>query len=202
MRMSYTSFESGVLTRIVDPRAAPSESLKFSIHFEKGIPVKLEVGSETTTGSLELFKAVSKIGPDHGVGRVDIKSRGFYNAPGLPILPILTSRVSPLIATSATSVISSSPAGGLGLYNDTYFSPERGFLENSVTFSQKGVNGKVNMMAYKGDAYVIGHSSKTSNLYSESEASIDTLEGLSPEDTSWVQTFLNIEKLRLVLAVP
>lgn len=65
-----------------------------------------------------------------------------------------------------------------------YFSPEREFLENSITFSQKGVNGKVHMMVYKGNAYVIGRSSETSNLYSETEASMDTLEGFSPEDTS------------------
>ncbi|RWA14128.1 hypothetical protein EKO27_g969 [Xylaria grammica] len=65
-----------------------------------------------------------------------------------------------------------------------YFSPKPEFLENSITFSRKSVNGKVNMMAYKGNAYVIGHSSETSGLYSETEASMDTLEGLSPEDTS------------------
>lgn len=70
------------------------------------------------------------------------------------------------------------------LYNGMYFSPEREFLGNSITFSQKGVNGKVNMMVYKGNAYVIGRSSQTSNLYSETKASMDTLEGFSPEDTS------------------
>lgn len=75
-----------------------------------------------------------------------------------------------------------------------YFSPEREFLENSIIFSQKGVNGKVNMMAYKGNAYVLGRSSETSNLYSETEASMDTLEGFSPEDTSG---FIAIQAIRL-----
>lgn len=62
-----------------------------------------------------------------------------------------------------------------------YFSPEREFLENSIIFSQKNVNGTVHMMAYKGSAYVTGRFSETSNLYSETEASMDSLEGFSPE---------------------
>ncbi len=62
-----------------------------------------------------------------------------------------------------------------------YFSPEREFLENSVIFSQKNVNGTVHMMAYKGNSYVLGRFSETSNLYSETEASMDSLEGFSPE---------------------
>lgn len=37
------------------------------------------------------------------------------------------------------------------------------------------------MMAYKGNAYVLGRFSETSNLYSETEASMDSLEGFSPE---------------------
>ncbi|KAK5633861.1 hypothetical protein RRF57_009575 [Xylaria bambusicola] len=58
-----------------------------------------------------------------------------------------------------------------------YFSPEREFLENSITFAQKRVEGKVHITACKGNAYVIGRSSEISNLYSEVEASMDTLEG-------------------------
>lgn len=62
-----------------------------------------------------------------------------------------------------------------------YFSPEREFLENSVIYSQKDVNGTVNLMAYKGNAYVTSRFSESSNLYSETEASMDSLEGFSPE---------------------
>lgn len=62
-----------------------------------------------------------------------------------------------------------------------YFSPEREFLQNSIEFSQRQVDGKVHLMAYKGNAYVLGRSSETSNLYSETESSMDTLEGFSPE---------------------
>ena len=36
-----------------------------------------------------------------------------------------------------------------------------------MVFSQKNVTGEVRMMAYKGNAYVLGRSSDSSNLYSE-----------------------------------
>lgn len=75
-----------------------------------------------------------------------------------------------------------------------YFSPERELLENSILFSQRHVEGKVDMMVFKGGAYILGRSSETSNLYSETQASMDTLEGFSPEDTSG---FIAIQAIRL-----
>lgn len=49
-----------------DPLKAPDVPTNFTIHFEKGIPVKLEVGSEVITGSLAIFKGLNKIGHDNG----------------------------------------------------------------------------------------------------------------------------------------
>ncbi|KAK8929212.1 hypothetical protein H634G_09602 [Metarhizium anisopliae BRIP 53293] len=49
-------------------------------------------------------------------------------------------------------------------------------------------------MAFKGNAYVVGRSSETSNLYSETESSMDTLEGFAPIDTSG---FIAIQGIRL-----
>ncbi|PHH86954.1 hypothetical protein CDD83_9496 [Cordyceps sp. RAO-2017] len=80
------------------------------------------------------------------------------------------------------------------LYNGMYFSPEREFVENSIVFSQRNVTGVVRMTAYKGNAYVLGRSSDASNLYSEEDASMDSLEGFSPEDTSG---FIAIQAIRL-----
>lgn len=80
------------------------------------------------------------------------------------------------------------------LYNGMYFSPEREFLENSIIFSQRNVTGQVRMRVYKGNAYVLGRSSTASNLYSEQDASMDSLEGFSPVDTSG---FIAIQSIRL-----
>lgn len=75
-----------------------------------------------------------------------------------------------------------------------YLSPERALLENSIVFSQRHVEGKVDMMVYKGGAYVLGRSSEISNLYSETEAFMDTLEGFGLKDTSG---FIAIQAIRL-----
>ena len=70
------------------------------------------------------------------------------------------------------------------LYNGMWFSPEVEFLNNSIEFSQRTINGSVNMLAYKGNVYVVGRKSETSNLYSEEDASMDSLATFSPIDTT------------------
>lgn len=54
------------LTVCADPIDAPNTPTEFSITFEKGIPVKLEIGGETITGSLTIFKKLNDIGRDNG----------------------------------------------------------------------------------------------------------------------------------------
>jgi argininosuccinate synthase len=66
--------------------------------------------------------------------------------------------------------------------------------QNSLLFSQKRVNGEVRLFAYKGNVYVKGRSSDTEKLYSETEASMDTLEDFSPVDTTG---FIGIQTIRL-----
>lgn len=80
------------------------------------------------------------------------------------------------------------------LYNGMYFSPEREFVENSLVFAQQRVNGLVRLRCYKGNAYVLGRSSATEKLYSEEEASMDSLDNFSPEDTTG---FIGIVAIRL-----
>jgi argininosuccinate synthase len=80
------------------------------------------------------------------------------------------------------------------LYNGMYFTPEREFLENSIIFSQKHVTGEVRMSVYKGAAYVLGRKSDASNLYSQEDASMDSLETFQPVDTTG---FIAIQAIRL-----
>ena len=77
----------------LDPLDTTDAPTEFSIHFEKGVPVKVVLGDQEATDSIELFKLLNKIGHDNGVGRIDIvetrlvgiKSRGCYDTPGLTI---------------------------------------------------------------------------------------------------------------------
>jgi argininosuccinate synthase len=65
----------------------------------------------------------------------------------------------------------------------------------AIKFSQRQVEGKVSLVAYKGNAYVVGRSSETSNLYSEDESSMDTLDmNWTPQDTTG---FIAIQGIRL-----
>ncbi|EMR67303.1 putative argininosuccinate synthase protein [Eutypa lata UCREL1] len=211
----HCSYEAGALenvdytppkelwTQTIDPEDAPDKPYHFTLFFEKGVPVKIITeDKKEVTDSLELFKLLNKIGHDHGVGRIDIvenrfiglKSRGCYDTPGLTIARlahidlVLDSRVRELRDQFCTLSWSRQ------LYNGMYFSPEREFIENSIVFSQESVNGKVRMMAYKGQTYVLGRSSESSNLYSEEDASMDSLDTFSPMDTTG---FIAINAIRL-----
>ncbi|KAL7622114.1 hypothetical protein AAE478_007616 [Parahypoxylon ruwenzoriense] len=213
----HSSYEAGVLedpdhtppkdlwTRTVDPLDAPNEPQHFTLYFEKGIPVKIVDGNDTVTGSVALFKRLNKIGHDHGVGRIDIvenrfiglKSRGCYDTPGLTIARLAHIDLEALVMDSKVREIRDqfcTISWSRLIYNGMYFSPEREFVENSIVFSQKNVTGEVRMMAYKGNAYVLGRKSDASNLYSAEDASMDSLEGFSPMDTTG---FIEIQAIRL-----
>lgn len=56
---------------------APNEPQHFTVHFEKGVPTKVETDGQAVTGSVEVFKQLNKIGHDHGVGRIDIVENRF-----------------------------------------------------------------------------------------------------------------------------
>ncbi|KAM3484072.1 hypothetical protein MY8738_002511 [Beauveria namnaoensis] len=215
--LAHTSAESGILekpevvapkdvwTKSVDPLDAPDVPTKFSITFKAGIPIKLAVeGGETYTNSVELFKKLNEIAGANGVGRVDIvesrfiglKSRGCYDAPAHTVLRLAHVDLEGMTVDSKVRSIMSWIGNEWSqcLYNGMYFSPERELLENSIIYSQRHVNGTVNMMVYKGAAHVLSRSAPDSNLYSEEQASMDTLEGFSPEDTSG---FIAIQAIRL-----
>lgn len=40
----------------------PDKPTPFTVHFEQGVPVKLEVGDKVVTGSLEILKEANEIG--------------------------------------------------------------------------------------------------------------------------------------------
>jgi argininosuccinate synthase len=215
--MAHCSYEAGILedpsksppddmwVMTDDPRNAPNEPTDLAIHFEKGLPTKLVTPQGTQTDSVELFRELNELGKVHGVGRIDIvenrfiglKSRGCYDSPAMTILRlahldleglVLDGQVRNLRDRFVTFEWSNL------LYNGMYFSPEREFVENSLVFSQRRVNGEVRLRLYKGNTYVLGRSSSTENLYSELEASMDTVEDFRPQDTTG---FIGIQSIRL-----
>ena len=80
------------------------------------------------------------------------------------------------------------------LYDGFYFSPEREFIENSLIFAQKNVNGVVRLRLYKGNCIILGRYSETEKLYDAVQASMDELTDFSPASTTG---FIEISAIRL-----
>lgn len=216
--LAHCSYEAGILEDpsktppldlwklTIDPQNAPETPEEFTIHFEKGLPVKLEYDTnKSVTDPLDLFLTANAIARRHGVGRIDIvenrfiglKSRGCYETPGLTILRsahvdleglVLDREIRALRDQFVTFNYSKI------LYNGLYFSPEREYLEDSIVSSQKTVNGKVRCSVYKGSFTVLGRSSETSKLYDMSESSMDEIGTFEPCDTSG---FISVMAIRI-----
>jgi len=216
--MVHCSYEAGVLEdpdhsppkdlwkMTLDPLDAPDKPYEFVLHFEKGIPVKIITeDKKEVTDSLDLFKLLNKIGHDNAIGRTDIvenrfiglKSRGCYDTPGLTIARLAHIDIEGITLDAKVRELRDqfvTQSWSRMLYNGMYFSPEREFVEVPLKHCQEKVSGQVRMMVYKGNAYVLGRSTNSSNLYSEQDASMDSLEGFSPMDTTG---FININAIRL-----
>ncbi|XEV06371.1 hypothetical protein FSHL1_011658 [Fusarium sambucinum] len=213
----HCSYEAGILedpdhtppkdlwTQTVDPLEAPDKPFDFTVHFEKGLPVKVVTPDQEATDSVELFKLLNKIGHDHGVGRIDIvenrwiglKSRGCYDTPGLTIARLAHVDLEGLVLDSKVRKLRDqfvTVEWSQCLYNGMYFSPEREWLDEAIVSAQKGVNGQVRLRVYKGNVYVLGRSSDTSCLYSQEDASMDSLDTFSPLDSTG---FIAIQSIRL-----
>ena len=215
--LAHCSYEAGILenpdqtppddmwTMTDDPIKAPNEPLDITLSFEKGIPSKLVTPWETLTDSVQLFKELNHIGKIHGIGRIDIvenrfiglKNRGCYDSPAMTILRLAHLDLEGLVLDAQVRSLRDqfvTHNWSIYLYNSMYFSPEREFVENALLFSQKRVNGEIRLRCYKGAVYVLSRSSATEKLYSDEEASMDSLDNFSPEDTTG---FIGIQSIRL-----
>jgi len=219
--LAHCSYEAGILEDpnttpptdmwklTVDPLTAPDQPEDFTITFEKGVPVKLELTEngkkKTVTDSVDVFLTANAIARRHGVGRIDIvenrfigiKSRGCYETPGLTCLRAAHIDLEGLVMDREVRALRDQFVTfnySKLLYNGMYFSPEREFLEASITASQKSVNGQVRCRAYKGSVSVLGRSSETEKLYDMTESSMDEIGDFSPAETTG---FINVSAIRL-----
>jgi argininosuccinate synthase len=178
----------------------------FTIHFEKGLPVKLEhSGGKVATDAVDLFLTANALARKHGVGRIDIvenrfiglKSRGCYETPGYTMLRAAHIDLEGLVLDREVRALRDQFVTfnyAKLLYNGLYFSPEREFLEDSIVSSQKSVNGAVRCRAFKGMFSVLGRWSDTEKLYDESESSMDEIGDFAPSDTTG---FISVNAIRL-----
>ncbi|KAH0422748.1 hypothetical protein CcaCcLH18_12625 [Colletotrichum camelliae] len=211
---AHCSYEAGMLedpnvtppedmwTKTVSPLQAPDAPLDITVHFDKGLPVKVVSPQQTATDPVELFGLLNALGKEHGVGRIypyhsfiGLKSRGCYDSPAMTILRLAHISIEGLVLDGAVRRLRDNLSKQWAelLYNGMYFSPERAFLQPSLDFSQQRVNGEVRLRLYKGNAYVLGRTSQE-KLYSEEDASMDSLTTFDPSETSG---FITINAIRL-----
>ncbi|KAI8300400.1 Argininosuccinate synthase [Colletotrichum sp. SAR11_240] len=192
-------------TKTVSPLQAPDAPLDITVHFDKGLPVKVVTPQQTATDPVELFGLLNALGKEHGVGRIDIVENRYIctfiglksrdDSPAMTILRLAHISIEGLVLDGRVRSLRDSLSKQWSelLYNGMYFSPERAFLQPSLDFSQERVNGEVRLRLYKGNAYVLGRTSQE-KLYSEEDASMDSLTTFDPSETSG---FITINAIRL-----
>ena len=218
----HTSYESGKLEdamcgpddsmfkMTVSPKVAPDESETVRIEFVKGVPVKITNLNDKTeiTDPLELFLYCNKVAGKHGVGRIDIvenrfvgiKSRGVYETPGGTLLLAAHLDLEGICMDREVKRITEGLANEFArlCYNGFWFAPEMDLVRNSIDFSQRDVEGVVEIELYKGNVIVRGRSSPKA-LYNADLASMDIEGGgeafdYNPADA---QGFIRINSVRL-----
>ena len=218
----HTSYESGKLEdamcgpddsmfkMTVSPKVAPDEAETIRIEFKKGVPVKITNLNDKTqiTDPLELFLYCNQIAGKHGVGRIDIvenrfvgiKSRGVYETPGGTLLLAAHLDLEGICMDREVKRITEGLANEFArlCYNGFWFAPEMDLVRNSINFSQRDVEGLVEVELYKGNVIVRGRSSPKA-LYNADLASMDIEGGgeafdYNPADA---QGFIRINSVRL-----
>lgn len=218
----HTSYESGMLEdamcgaddsmfkMTVSPKVAPDQSETVQIEFVKGVPVKITNKNDGTvkTDPLEIFLYCNMIAGKHGIGRIDIvenrfvgiKSRGVYETPGGTLLRAAHMDLEGICMDREVKRITEGLANEFArlCYNGFWFAPEMELIRNSIDFSQRDVEGLVEIELYKGNCINRGRMSPKA-LYNADLASMDIEGGgdafdYNPADANG---FIRINAVRL-----
>jgi argininosuccinate synthase len=171
--------KEGFLELGVSPEQAPDTPSYVKIHFEKGVPTKVD---DKEMNSVDIIEYLNKIGGENGIGILDIvenrlvgmKSRGVYETPGGTILYAAHNKLEEITLDKETKHYKDQVALKFGeiVYNGQWYTPLRKALSAFVDSTQETVTGDVTLKLYKGN---IIPSSVTSpfSLYSSGMATFD-----------------------------
>ena len=166
----------GFLEMGVSPENAPDKPTVIKLHFEEGVPTKLD---DKEMDALELIEALNKVGGENGCGILDIvenrmvgmKCRGVYETPGGTILYAAHEKLEEITLDKETLHYKQQ----LGLkfadlvYEGKWYTPLRKAMSAFVDETQKTVTGDVTLKLYKGNIIPVSVVSNYS-LYSEDMA--------------------------------
>lgn len=184
-----------ILELSVTPEKAPNEATYIKIHFEKGVPTKV---NDKILGSVEIIEQLNRIGGANGIGIVDLvenrlvgmKSRGVYETPGGTILYKAHKELESLTLDRETLHYKEGVSKKLGeiLYYGQWYSPLREALMSFVDKTQEFVTGSVTLKLYKGNILTAGINSENS-LYDEDIATFDEDDVYNQNDS---EGFINL----------
>ncbi|CAM9868054.1 unnamed protein product [Ascophyllum nodosum] len=217
----HTSYESGVLEdpsvapppemfkMTVDLLEAPDKPEELRIEFAKGVPVKVTNMSDGTIKEkpLELFCYLNEVAGRHGVGRIDIvenrfvgiKSRGVYETPGGTLLRDAHLDLEGICVDKEVLRVRDMLSAEFSrlCYNGFWYAPEMELVKHAINFSQRDVEGAVDVSLYKGNVTVTSRESAKS-LYSADLASMEIEGGGSIDyEPADAQGFIRINSTRL-----
>ncbi len=160
----------------VSPEEAPDEPEYVEIHYEQGIPKRV---NGVAMGPIAILETLNEIGGKHGVGRVDLvenrlvgmKSHGVYETPGGTILYRGHDALEQLCLDKQTMQYKQTLALKYAelVYNGQWFAPLREALDAFVGVTQQRVTGVARLKLYKGSVTIVGRKSPYS-LYREDYA--------------------------------
>ena len=160
----------------VSPEAAPDVAEYVEIHFEQGMPKRV---NGVAMGPIDLLSTLNTIGARHGVGRIDLvenrlvgmKSHGVYETPGGTLLYRAHEGLEQICLDKQSLQYKQMIALKYAelTYNGQWFTPLREALDAFVAITQRNVTGDVRLKLYKGNIMLVGRKSPHS-LYREDYA--------------------------------
>ncbi|CAN0306561.1 unnamed protein product, partial [Discosporangium mesarthrocarpum] len=168
----------------VAPEKAQDKVENLRIEFEKGVPVKVTNKTDGTvkTDPLELFLYLNEVAGRNAIGRIDIvenrfvgiKSRGVYETPGGTLLREAHVDLESLCLDKEVLRVRDMLSDEFArlCYNGFWYAPEMELVKHAIDFSQREVQGAVEVQCYKGNITVTGRESPKS-LYSADLASME-----------------------------
>jgi len=190
-----------VYSRTDGPENAPDRAHYVEIDFERGDPVAVD-GKKLSPAAL--LTALNALGKTHGIGRLDLvenrfvgmKSRGMYETPGGTILLAAHRGIESITLDRGAAHLKDElmPKYAELIYYGFWFAPEREMLQAAIDKSQEFVTGSVRLKLYKGNAGVVGRSSKYS-LYDQDLVTFE--EGAVAYDQRDAEGFIRLNALRL-----
>ena len=148
---------------------SPNKASYVKIYFKNGIPKKINGKS---LGAVALIKKLNEIGGKYSIGRSDliedrlvgIKSREIYEAPAASILTEAHKALEGLVLDRETIYFKEMVSLRYSrlIYDGLWYTPLKKAIDSFMNYTQKNVEGVVNLKLLKGNVYVVGRKSPNS----------------------------------------